>query len=114
MRAIGREYLSWGEMLMYYHDLKVRLLKNGDETKKSFINGVISFLANSFVVKNKNSSRTGTVFFIRNRDRSAINYLIKIAMSGMASSAGVKKNKKMLRRYKKELEKRNLPPIDFD
>jgi len=28
--------------------------------------------------------------------------------------AGVKKNKKMLRRYKKELEKRNLPPIDFD
>jgi len=114
MRAIGREYLSWGEMQMFYHDLKIRVLKNGDESKKNFLTGLISFLANSFVVKKKNTSRTGNVFFIRNRDRSAINYLIKIAMSGMASSAGVKKNKKMMRLYKRELEKRNLPPIDFD
>ncbi len=114
MRAIGREYLSWGEMQMFYHDLKIRVLKNGDEKEKKFLTGLISFLANSLIIKNKNTSRTGNVFFIRNRDKSAINYLIKIAMSGMASSVGAKKNKKMLRRYKKELEKRNLPPIDFE
>ncbi len=114
MRAVGREYLSLGEMQMFYHDLKIRILKNGNEINKPFLNSVLSFLANSFVVKKNNKSRTGNVFFIRNRDRSAINYLIKIAMSGMASSAGLKSNKKMIRRYKKELEKRNLPPIDFD
>lgn len=114
MRAVGREYLSLGEMQMLYHDLKIRILKNGNETNKSFLNGLVNFLANSFVVKKNNKSRTGNVFFIRNRDKSAINYLIKIALSGMASSAGVKSNKKMIRRYKKELEKRNLPPIDFD
>ena len=109
MRAVGREYLSLGEMKMYYHNLKLRLLKNGDSTSKSFLTGLLNL-----IIKNKNTSRTGNVFYIRDRDKSAINYLIKIAMSGMASSIGVKSNKKMLRRYKKELEKRNLPPIDFD
>ncbi|MEO7922633.1 MAG: hypothetical protein ABIR30_03085 [Chitinophagaceae bacterium] len=109
MRAVGREYLSLGEMKMYYHDLKVRILKNGDENKKSFLTGLANLL-----IKNKNESRTGNVFFIRKRDRSAINYLIKIAMSGIASSIGVKGNKKMMRKYRKELEERRLPPIDFD
>ncbi|MEP6701099.1 MAG: hypothetical protein ABJA85_07280, partial [Bacteroidota bacterium] len=114
MRAVGREYLSLGEMKMYYHDLKVRFLKNGDETKKSFFAGLISFIANSFVVKKNNTSRTGQVFFVRKRDRSAINYLIKIALSGMASSVGAQSNKKMMRKYKKELISRKLPPIDFE
>jgi len=114
MRAVGREYLSLGEMQMYYHDLKIRFLKNGMEAKKTFLTRIITFLANSFVVKKNNKSRTGNVFYIRDRDKSAINYLIKIAMSGMASSVGAKNNKKMIRRYKRELDKRNLPPIDFD
>jgi len=109
MRAIGREYLALGKMEMRYHDLKIRIFKNGDSTRKNPLTG----LAN-LIIKNKNTSRTGNVFFIRKRDRSAINYLIKIAMSGMMSSVGVKSNKKMIRKYKKELEKRNLPPIDLE
>jgi hypothetical protein len=109
MRAVGREYLALGEMKMLYHDLKVRVLKNGDSSSRSFLTG----LAN-LVIKNNNSSRTGNVFFIRKRDRSAINYLVKIAMSGISSSLGVKGNGKMIRKYKKELAERKLPPIDFD
>ncbi|MBC7874462.1 MAG: hypothetical protein H7Y01_10720, partial [Ferruginibacter sp.] len=114
LRAIGREYLSLGEMQMLYHDLKVRFLKDGNETRKTFGTGLMNFIANTFVIRKNNTSRTGNVFFIRDRGKSAINFLIKIAMSGMASSAGVKRNKKMIRQYKKELEKRNLPPIDFE
>lgn len=114
MRAVGREYLSLGEMKMFYNNLKVQLLKDGDENKKTFMTKLVSFLANTFVIRSNNRSRIGNVFFIRNRDRSAINYLIKIAFSGMTSSAGAKSNKKMMRRYKKELEKRSLPPIDFE
>ena len=114
LRAIGREYLASGEMSMYYHDLKVRLLKNGVDGKRTFLNRISTFIANSFFVRTNNKSRTGTVFFIRNRDRSSINYLIKITMNGIYSSIGVKSNKKMIRHYKKELEKRNLPPIGFD
>lgn len=114
LRAVGREYLSLGEIQLFYHDLKVRFLKDGNEAKKTFLTGLITFIANSFVIRNKNTSRVGRVFFIRNRERSAINYLIKIAMSGVASSIGAKSNRKMMRRYRRELQQRNLPPIDLD
>lgn len=114
MRAVGKEYLSFGEMEMFYHDLKVKFLKKGSETKKSFLTSLITFVANSFVVKNKNTSRKGRVFFLRLRDRSILNYLVKIALSGMASSAGARSNRKILRKYKKELRLRNLPPFDYD
>ncbi len=114
MRAIGREYLALGEMTMYYEDLKIQLLKNGTEGKKTLLTRLANFAASTFVIRKNNKNRTGNVFFIRNRDRSAINYLIKIALSGMSSSVGLKNNKKMIRKYQKELEKRGLPPIELD
>lgn len=114
MRAVGREYLSLGEMKMYYRNLKIQVLKNGKEGKQGFFTRFRSFLANTFIIRSNNHSRTGNVFFIRQRDRSAINYLIKITFSGMASSVGAKNNRKMIRRYKDELEKRHLPPINLD
>ena len=114
MRAVGRDYLSLGEMRMYYHDLKVQFLKNGKEEKKRFLQGLITFIANSFVIKNDNKKRVGVVYFPRLRDRSFINYFIKIAMSGVASSVGAKKNKRLMKRYNKQIKVRQLPPIDFD
>ncbi len=114
MRAVGQDYLSLGEMRMYYHDLKVQFLKNGNEEKKRFLQGLITFIANSFVIKNENKKRVGVVYFPRLRDRSFINYYIKIAMSGVASSVGAKKNKRLMKRYNKQLKVRQLPPIDFD
>jgi ABC-2 type transport system permease protein len=44
MRAVGQDYLSLGEMRMYYHDLKVQFLKNGKEEKKS-VAGVATAVA---------------------------------------------------------------------
>ncbi len=114
MRAVGQEYLSLGEMRMYYHDLKVQFLKNGNEEKKRFLQGLMTFIANSFVIKNENKKRVGVVYFPRLRDRSFINYFIKIAMSGVASSVGAKKNKRLMKRYNKQIKVRQLPPIDFD
>jgi hypothetical protein len=113
LRAIGREYLSHGEMQMFYHDLKVRILKAGDTTSKSG-SGLLNFIVNAFVIKNKNTSRTGQAFFIRDRQRSAINYLLRIAMSGVTSSVGAKSNRKVLKQYSKEIRERKLPPIDLD
>ena len=114
MRAAGQEYLSYGEMKMYYHDLKIKFLKDGSETKRTFLTSLITFVANSFVVRNKNNSRTGTVFYIRDQERSAVNYIIKIAMSGIASSVGAKSNHKLIRKYRKIIRLRNLPPLDYD
>ena len=113
MTAVGREYQAIGKMKMLYHDLKIRILIDGDENKRKFSNSLLNFFANSFVIRNKNTSRTGDVFFVRNRDRSAINYIIKIALSGMASSVGVNKTRKILRNYRKELRRSDLPPINF-
>jgi len=114
MRAIATEYLSLGEMRMFYRDLKVKFHRNSYEEKKRFLTGLMTFIANNFVIKNDNKKRVGVVYFPRIRDRSFINYYIKIAMSGMASSVGAKKNKRLLRKYKKQLKIRQLPPIDFD
>lgn len=114
MTAVGREYQAIGKMKMLYHDLKIKILMDGDENKRKFSNSLKNFFANSFVIRNKNTSRTADVFFIRIRDRSAINYIIKIALNGIAGSVGVKATKKTLRKFKKELRRTNLPPIDFD
>lgn len=114
MRAVGREYMAFGEMKMFYNDLRITILKRGTDSGKTILTRLMNFFVNTFVIRRNNHSRTGDVFFIRQRDRSAINYLIKITVSGMASSVGAKNNKKMLRRYNKDLEKRKLPPIDLD
>lgn len=114
MRAIAKDRFAYGEMKMRYHDLKIKFLNNGSEIKKGFLTGLKTFVANSFIIRNKNRSRTGRVFFLRNRERSSLNYIVKIAMSGIASSVGAKSNRKILRKYKKELKMRNLPPYDYD
>lgn len=110
MRVAGGEYMSFGEMRMYYHGLRVQLLRDGADGKRGFM----SFLANSFIIRNKNSRKVSSVFFVRNRERSPVNYLIKTLMSGVSSSTGVKSNRKQIRQYKKELRQRNLPPVDYD
>jgi hypothetical protein len=89
-------------------------LKGGKDVKQPFFTRLLSFGANTFLLRKNNNSRPGNVFFIRQRDRSAINYLIKIAMSGMMSSVGIKNNRKMIRQYKHELEKRKLPAIELN
>lgn len=113
MRVGGAEYFAYGEMKMRYHDFKVQILRAGNPNQKRVFNGLLNFLANT-VIKNKNENRTGQVFFIRDRERSALNYLIKITLSGVNSSIGLRGNRKIIRSYKKELRKRNLPPLDYD
>ncbi|RZM06751.1 MAG: hypothetical protein EOO88_52890, partial [Pedobacter sp.] len=85
MVVVGREHLALGEMQMFYHNLKIRIVPKGDHQRKTVLSGVIGFLANSILIKNNNKSRTGTVFFKRIRNRSAINYLVKISLSGVMS-----------------------------
>jgi len=114
LRAAGNEYLAAGEINMFYRDLKVRFLKDGDETRKTFQTRLMNFIANTFIIHSNNRSRTGNAFFIRDRSRSAINYLIKIGMSGISSSVGAKNNKKLIRRHQKELDQNQLPAIDLN
>lgn len=114
MRAIANDVYSLGEMKMFYRNLKVQFFTNGNESKKNLLTGLKTFIANSFIIKNKNTKRMGIVYFPRVIDRSFINYYIKIFTSGIASAIGAKNPRKMLRKYQKDLKQRNLPAIDSD
>jgi hypothetical protein len=114
LRAIGRENLALGKMNMYYHDLRIKLVKDGDMEKSSFLGRVASYLANAILIKKSNDGRTGLVYFERLRDRSFFNYIVKMTFSGMATSVGVVKNRKYLKKYNQELKEKSLPPIEFE
>ncbi|MGZ5134273.1 MAG: hypothetical protein ACXWCG_03955, partial [Flavitalea sp.] len=113
LRAIGREHIALGEMRMFYHDLRIKLVKPGAPDETTFATKLATFIANTFIIKKNNKGRTGIVYFERLRDRSFFNYIVKMTLSGMATSVGFKKNRKYRRQYERELQDRNLPPINF-
>ncbi|HKO78960.1 MAG TPA: hypothetical protein VJU78_01130 [Chitinophagaceae bacterium] len=99
MRVTGREAFAIGEMKMVYHDFKIDVINNNTDRKRR----LLSFFANS-LVKNKNAERKGTVYFNRLRDRSAINYLVKITLSGVSSSIGIKKSDKLAKKSNHKIQ----------
>jgi hypothetical protein len=113
IRVMANEYMAYGDIRMYYDDLKIRLFREGegDKNKKR---GMLSFLANTFVIRNKNDSRTGTIFLLRNRNRSVLNYLVKITIRGFQSSIGIGNNRRLRRQYENEIKRRNLPGLHFE
>lgn len=114
LRAIAQDYFAWGEMEMYYHNLKIQLVKDGNPNKTTFLTRTLSFLANALIIHKNNNGRKGLVFFKRLRNRSFFNYITKITFSGMATNIGVKSNKKYIRKYRKSLNKQQLPPLNFE
>lgn len=114
LRAIGREYISYGEMKMLYRKLNVQFLQAGDEEKRNFVTRLVTFIANSFVIKSRNQHKTGLIYFERLRDRSIFNYMIKMVLSGAGSSVGAKSNKKYFKHYKRELRRQGLPPVHLE
>lgn len=113
MRAVGKEYLAIGNMKMYYHDLRIKIVK-GDSGRSTFLTRAASFLVNAFVIRKNNKGKTGLVYFKRLRDRSFFNYIVKMSFSGIATSVGIVKNKKYMKRYLRELNDKQLPPEDFE
>ena len=113
LRAVGRDYVSLGEMQMQYRNLNIQFLKNGIQEKTTFVTRFITWAANHLVLRKQNAKRTGAVYFPRFRDRSIFNYWVKMTLSGAASSVGVKKNRKLLKRYHKALKKNELPAIQY-
>jgi hypothetical protein len=111
MRAIGRKDMALGIMNMYYQNLKVLLINNGDANQSTFIQDAISFLANTFVVKNKNAHRSALMYYRHEPDQSFTNYIVKMTMSGLASSIGLKRNNNYLKQYKRALRNNNNAPI---
>lgn len=84
---------STGEVQMLYSDLKVNLLKkDGGVLKKK---GFLSFLANSFIVKNSNPRKEGEaplkadVKYEHSQDRSFFNLMWKSIFTGIKDNLGI-------------------------
>jgi hypothetical protein len=105
MNVTGREALALGEMKMVYQDFKLNVLNSNNKKRR-----LLTFFVNS-LIKNKNTDKKGTVFFERLRDRSAINYLVKITLSGVSSSIGIKKSDKQARKHKKKIQRTSFIPV---
>ena len=114
LKAIGREYIAYGEMQTTYRRLNVQFLKAGDEETKNFMTKMVTFLANSFVIKRHNEHTTGIIYFERLRNRSIFNYMIKMFLSGAGTSIGAKSNKKNIRHYRREIRRQKLPEIHLN
>jgi len=97
-------------MKMLYKDLKVEFLNKNDQGKKTFVTKVISIVAN-LLVKRNNLKTSGSVFAERNRERSFINYWIKIVLGGSLTNAGIRSNSKQEKKYRKALKKVKVPEI---
>jgi hypothetical protein len=113
LRAVGRDDLAYGEMNMFYHNLRIKIVKDGDENKSSFLGNIASALVNTFFVRKNNNGRTGIIYYPRLRDRSFFNYIVKMTFSGIATSVGVKKNSKSIKRYRRSLKSNQLPEVDL-
>ena len=114
MKAVGREYIAWGKMQMYYRDLKVQFLNKEDYEKKTIFTRLVNFAANA-IVRKGNRKKTGTVYTERKREKGFVNYWMRIALSGMLTNAGIRGTNKQERKYHKEIRERQLPEIpDFE
>jgi hypothetical protein len=110
MSVIGRKYVAYGIMKMYYHGLNVQYLVNGDELNESFKAKSISFFANRIVHTN-NRAGSGDVYAERDPEKGFVNYWVKIFVGGVLTNTGVRTDKKAEKRYNKAITSYKVPPI---
>ncbi len=111
MNSIGREYVAHGKMKMYYRGLKAQYLNKGDSSEKTLKTRLINFAANDLILHHNKKRGYGEVYAERIRERSVINYWLKMSVSGIMSNTGVKSNKRQVKRYEKSIKKLNVPEI---
>jgi hypothetical protein len=110
MSVIGRKYVAYGIMRMYYHGLNVQYLVNGDELNESFKAKSISFFANRIVHTNNRSGK-GAVYAERDPEKGFVNYWVKIFVGGVLTNTGVRTDKKAEKKYNKAIISYKVPPI---
>jgi hypothetical protein len=101
-RAVGTKESASGEMFLHYRNLRVRLVKDGNPERTTLMQHLESFIANTFIIRSHNSKRRGLMYHKRSPRHSFINYIVKITLSGVTSSIGLKKNRKIIKQAKRE------------
>ena len=100
-KVAGDNDYATGIMKLKYEDLRVSVIN----PEKQDNDGLLSFLANTFVVNRSNPHhlifmKKGKIFFRRNRQKSLFNYWAKSLLSGVKTSIGIKNQEKIPRAVK--------------
>jgi hypothetical protein len=87
------DYESDGEMYLNYHDLKLLSFRENKDNE-AVPNVVKTLLINAFIEndldkKDPKSKRTGTIHFVRDRNKFIFNFWWKSLLSGLKSASGV-------------------------
>ncbi len=112
LKAIAHDEFAYGNMDLMYRKLRLSLLSKKDHEHQGVGLAIESFLANNLILRRNNDHpfphRQGHVFVERDDTRQVFNYWGQIAVSGILTSAGVKSNRKALKkqfdRKRKQLE----------
>lgn len=96
----GNQYAAYGNMNFHYKKLKVKLLSKEDPEKKSFLLNIENWLANSLVLK-KNNDKSALMYSERDKEKFFATYWVKTLLSGVLSTAGLKRDKKYKKAYDK-------------
>ena len=100
-----------GKMKFLYNDLKVSVIKRKNMKTSGLGPGLLSFFANTFVVKKNNPNarvfvRQGDMYYERDERKVVFDYLVKTALNGIISSIGASSNRKELKKIKKAGKKK--------
>ncbi|GAB4039037.1 hypothetical protein [Spirosoma gilvum] len=106
-QVAGNRYASVGKMQLYYNGLKINLLSPADTTKKTLLIRFKNFIVGQ-VIRKKNDADS-RIFYDRDPQVFIFGYWIKTMLSGVMTSAGVKRNKKYHDSYLKLSQQRPLP-----
>ncbi len=93
----GNDDYAKGTLDFKYNNLKVNILNGENYQASGLSNSLLTFFANSFVVRGQNPNvfkfNQGKIFFERDKSRSIFNYWAKSLLSGVVSSIGINSNK---------------------
>ncbi len=107
----ANDFFAYGSMDLRYRNLRLSLLKKGE--KKYFLASFFNFIINA-VVHSSNNSKLNLLYQDRLRNKGIYNYWSKIAISGLLSNLGVKRDKKQIKKYNKAIKQRGVPAVSSD
>ena len=107
--VVANDDASKGKMTFCYTGLKLKLNNKEETTWGSIKTGVIGWVANDFVVNDDNpaksgKTKSGLIFFNRDKEKGIINFVWKSVLSGLKSQMGFnsKEQKEMKKAEKKK------------
>lgn len=104
MSAGGNNYLTNGKMHLYFHDLRANILDSGNVKRQKFGTKLVTFLFNTFALRNHNRDKGADFYFARDQNGSTIDYFLQMVVEGAASSAVPLTRHIYRKEYKKAME----------